>query len=544
MRRIAVLPFENAGTSDDEYFADGVTDEVRSKLAAIPGMQVTARASTRQYKRSTKSPREIARELDVQYLLTGTVRWSKGSGVNRVRVTPELIQVSNASTRWSQPFDTVLSDVFDVQASIAGQVAHALNVALAPLTWERITEQPTRNVGAYDEFLKGEQITSSLGVSDQKILDQGLVHYERAVALDSNFAQAWSAIARAESFINGAGPTRRGVERARVATERALALSPSRPEGHVAMGSYLRDLKLDYAGAHDQFAAALQEEPNNADVLVNLAVLERSLGRFDDALRHALQARQLDPRSVATAFRVAMTYSDLRRFPEALSAWDRTLTLAPNDLAIIHGKVVVLLSMGFLDSVHTLVAEKLKSVDTTALLVRFAYYQETMWALPESLWPKIVKLTAADFDNDRGHWGLTVGNTYQLLGDTVRAKMYGDTALQAFETQLRDFPERAQLRELRGRALALGGHRKEAIDEAERSLKLRETSLDAATGPYARYQVARILIQSGEYERALDLIEPLMTTHASDLTPAYLRLDPVFKPLRGNPRFERLAKAP
>jgi len=541
VQRVAVLPFENAGSAEDEYFADGVTDEVRSKLAAIPGLQVTARASTRQYKRTAKAPREIGRELEVQYLLTGTVRWSKGSGRSRVRVTPELIQVSNAATRWSEPFDTVLSDVFEVQASIASRVAQALNVAIGAPAKARLAERPTSNIDAYDEFLKGEQITQSVGVSDAKILTAGLPHYERAVALDSNFYQAWSAIARSQSFINGSGPSVEGVERARIAAERALALAPDRPEARLAMAAYLRDLKLDYPGAHDQYVAGLKTDPNNADLLTGLATLERSLGKFDDQLEHAKQAQRIDPRSVATARRVATAYSDLRRYPEALNAWDRTLALAPDNLAIIHGKVFTYLSMGYLDSVHALVEKKLQTVDTTALLVRFALYQETMWALPEYLWPKILRLTPADFGNDRGHWGLKLGGTYMLLGDTVRARAFGDTARLAFEAQLRDFPERAQLHELRGRALALGGHRKEAIEEGERSLKLRETSLDAATGPYVRFQVARILIQAGESERALDLIEPLLTTPASDLTPAYLRIDPTFRSVRGNPRFQRLA---
>jgi tetratricopeptide (TPR) repeat protein len=163
-----------------------------------------------------------------------------------------------------------------------------------------------------------------------------------------------------------------------------------------------------------------------------------------------------------------------------------------------------------------------------------------MWALPPELWPKIVKLTPKDFDNDRGHWGLKLGHTYRLMGDTARARMFGDTARVAFEAQLKDFPDRAQLRELRARALALGGHKREAILDADSSLKVRETTADASIRAYIRFQAARVLIQSGDLERALDLIEPLLTMPASDVTPAYLRLDPSFAPLRGNPRFEKL----
>ena len=191
---------------------------------------------------------------------------------------------------------------------------------------------------------------------------------------------------------------------------------------------------------------------------------------------------------------------------------------------------------------HALVQEKLKTIDTTALVVRFSLYQEMMWTLPAELWPKILTLTVKDFGGDKGHWGLKLGHTYRLLGDSSHARAFGDTAVAAFEAMLRDFPERAQLHELRGRALALAGRSKEAIEEADRSLKLRETSLDASIRPYVHFQVARILIQSGEYNRAMDLLEPLLKTPASDVTPAYLRIDPTFKPLYGNPRFDRMAE--
>jgi len=541
-RKIAVLPFENAGSADDEYFADGMTDEVRSRLSKIHGLRVTARASSSQYRRSKKTPREIGRELEVRYLVQGTVRWNRVNGVSRVRVTPELIDVSNEESRWSEPYDTVMSDVFAVQASIASKVAEALNIALAPPVQAQLAERPTSSLDAYDEFLKGEQITNSVATGDAVVLTKGLEHYERAVALDSTFVRAWSAIARAESWMNGSGPTKEGVERARNAAERTLRLAPNRSEARLAMGSYLRDIKVDLDGARDQFLAGLASDSNNVDLLASLSTVERALGKFEDALSHAKQAAQLDPRSVVSARRLAGAYHDLRRFTEELPAWDRALTVAPDNLALIQGKAFGYLSLGQLDSVHTLVKAKLATVDTTALLVRFALYQETMWTLPPELWPKILKLTVKDFAGDKGHWGLKLGHTYRLLGDSAHARMFGDSARIAFEAQLRDFPERAQLHELVGRALALGGHKAEAVAEAERSLALRQTTLDASLRPYVHFQVARILIQSGEYDRALDLIEPLLTTPASDLTPAYLRLDPTFKPLMGNPRFQRLLR--
>ena len=539
--RIAVLPFENEGTAADDYFADGMTDEVRSRLSAVPGLQVTARTSTRQYKKTSKDPHDIGRELSVDYLLTGTVRWSKGNGPDRVRVTPELVQVSNSQSKWSVAFDTVMSDVFAVQAAIASHVAQNLTGALTPPTQQRLASRPTQNLEAYDEFLKGEQITANVGTGDSKVLNAGIPHYERAVQLDSNFLGAWSQLSRALSFINNAGPTVETVERNRVATERAMMLGPNRAEAHLAMAQYLRDVKLDYEGARTQYDAGLKIDPNNTDLMLGEAAVDAILGRFDDAFTRAQQAAKLDPRSIATMRRVPGLLHALHRYPEELGAWDRALALAPDNLSMIQGKAFGYLALGELDSVHALVAQKLKSgVDTTALLVRFALYQETMWTLPSELWPKIVKLTPKDFDNDRGHWGLKLGHTYRLMGDTMHARMFGDSAVLAFAKQLHDFPDRAQVRELMARALALAGRKQEAAIQADSALKLRETTNDATLKPYVLFQAARVFIQSGENERAIDLIERLINMPATDVTPAYLRIDPSFAPLKGNPRFEKL----
>jgi serine/threonine-protein kinase len=539
-RKIAVIPFENAGGTEDEYFADGMTDEVRSRLSKIRGLRVTARASSSQYRRSNKTPREIGKELEVRYLVQGTVRWNRTNGVNRVRVTPELIDVSNEESRWSEPYDTVLSDVFAIQASIASRVAEELNVVLAPAVHAQIAERPTSSLDAYDEFLKGEQISNSFGNNDPPTLLKALEHYDQAVRLDSTFARAWSAIARVNSSIAGASPTKELVERARVAAEKAVQLAPDRAEGYLAMGSYLRSIKRDYQGASEQFLEGLKHDPNNPDLLSGIGALEATLGKFDGYLAHAKQAAALDPRSVNSARRVASAYHDLRHYAEEIPAWNRALALSPDNLTLIQGKAFGYLALGQLDSVHALIHAKLATVDTTALLVRFSMFQEMMWTLPPELWPRILTLTVKDFTNDKGHWGLKLGHTYRLLGDTVHAKMFGDTARDVFEARLKEFPGNAQFHELHGRALALGGHRAEAIEEAEKSLAVRETTLDASLRPYVHFQVARILVQSGEYEKALDLIEPLLSVYASDVTPAYLKLDPTFKPLMGNPRFQRL----
>jgi TolB-like protein len=255
-RLLAVLPFENLGDSTDEYFADGITDEVRGKLATLQGLKVIASSSARQYKSSTKSPEQIAQELGVQYLLIGKIRWEKREGgQSRVRVSPELVQVtpgSAATTRWQQPFDAALTDVFQVQADIAGRVARELDLALADSTRQDLAVRPTQNLAAYDAYLKGLEITNQ--TSDPVVMRQGMSHFERAVALDTAYAAAWAELSQAASYIAIVGfPTPALVERARVGAERSLALAPDRPEGHMAMGEYLRRVEQDYAGAIDAY---------------------------------------------------------------------------------------------------------------------------------------------------------------------------------------------------------------------------------------------------------------------------------------------------
>jgi tetratricopeptide (TPR) repeat protein len=319
-----------------------------------------------------------------------------------------------------------------------------------------------------------------------------------------------------------------------------IKLAPDHPAARQAFGTFLLNQKKDYTGALEQFKLAIADEPNNADLLTSASQAERVLGRWDESRAHLEQAVKLDPRSVRTARFMARVLHDTRRYDEALVAWDRALALAPNNLAIIQGKVGSWLSQGRLDSARAVIARALKVVDTAALAAHFALYQEQMWVLPDEIKPMVTKLTPKNFDGDRGQWGLKVGGTWKLLGDPARAHAFADSSRMALEAELKQFPEEAQLHELHGRALALGGWKKEAIEEAELSLRMRETELDAGTGPYVRFQVARILIQAGELDRALDLIEPLLITNASDLTPAYMRIDPSFAPLKGNPRFERL----
>jgi serine/threonine-protein kinase len=538
---LAVLPFDNVGAPEDAAFADGITDEVRGKLAAIPGLRVTARTSSNGYKGTKKSPTQVGEELGVEYLLQGTIRWERGAdGQRRVRVTPELIKTSDGSTKWQQPFDTVLSDVFAVQSGIATQVAEKLNVTLGASEQQTVEARPTKNLDAYQEYLLGEKVTQAMTRNDEKSLSDAEPHYDRAAALDTTFVIAWARVSQVATARFSTNPTPELAERSQTAVDRARRLDRENSKVRLAYSRYLRYVTRDYAGALAQIDSGLRREPNDVDLLTTASSMNALLSKFDAAIETSKRAYALDPRNPGAAFSVGRTLRVVRRFAEAEEYYAKAMAIAPANVSYLLSRTINRISLGDLPGAQGLVRSALQSIDSTTLAAYFALYQEMQWVLDEPLLRRIVAMTPANFGNNRQQWALKVGATWNLLGDSARARAYGDSARIVADAQLASFPNDAQLHELRARSLALAGNKTEAIAEAERALKMREVGLDASQGPYVRYQAARVLIQSGAHNRALDIIEPLMTTNYSDLTPGWLRLEPVFRALKGNPRFEKL----
>jgi TolB-like protein/Tfp pilus assembly protein PilF len=540
---VAVLPFENLGSPDDEYFADGITDEVRGKLATVPGLRVIARSSSSQYKKSSKSPQEIARELGVQYLLTATVRWEKAAAGNRVRVSPELVQVAPGSaptTKWQQPFDAALTDVFQVQADIAGRVAQALDVALGQAPRQTLAERPTANLAAYDAYLKGEEESQSLALGDPPTLRRAIGYYEQAVALDSTFALAWAQLSRAHAtvYYNGAAAPA-DAEEARFASGRAAQLAPNRPESHNAVGDYLYFVQSDFTGALAEYDAGLRLAPTSAPLLSNAAIAKQSLGRWDEAYGLLARARGVDPRSLQVVRRLGATLLRLRRLPEAAEAADQGLSIAPTNLQILGIKAMVSLARGDLGGARATLAAAPHEVEPTALVAYMATVWDLYWVLDSAHQSLLLRLPPSQFDGDRGNWGLALAHTYYLRNERAKASAYGDSARQALEEQLKSNPDNAQAHALLASALAYMGRKADAIREGRRAVELTSPAKDGYTGPYLQHQLARIYLLVGEEDKALDELEPLLKIPYY-LTPAWLKIDPMFDPLRKNPRFQRL----
>jgi TolB-like protein/Flp pilus assembly protein TadD len=543
VRRVAVLPFENLGSPDDDYFADGIADEIRGKLTTLRGVEVIARASSTPYRKTTKTPDEVAEELDVSYLLTATVRQVKSGGTSRVLVRPELVHVSGSgapTSKWQQSFDAALTDVFDVQSDIATRVAQALGVALQAGEEERLTEKPTRNVAAYDAFLRGEEAGGNLGVMDPASFRRALAFYEQAVAIDPGFAQAWAHLARATAALYGYGvPDPALADRARKAAERAVAMAPNQPEGHLALGDYERLIADDPERARQHYREAQRLAPGNADAASSVAVTESRLGRWEAGVDHLQEVERLDPRSLLSKRRLALGFLFMRRYPEARDSLVRGLALAPANLSLIEYDAMTHVAQGDLAGARAALRAAPAEVDRTALVAQMTRTWHLAWVLPEEQLELLLRLTPSAFDGDVGTWGLALAHAHSLRGDHAGARVHAAAARQAIEEQLRASPDHAQRRAALGVALAYLGRREEAIREGERAVAITPVAKDAYAGPPHQHQLARIYILVGEPEKALDRLEPLLKIPYV-LSPGWLRIDPTFDPLRGNPRFQKL----
>jgi len=546
-KRIAVLPFENLGDSADAYFADGMTDEVRGKLSHVAGLAVIARTSSNEYHKTTKLPQQIARELGADYLLTATVRWEKvAGGPSRVRVSPELIRVEPGAaptTKWQQGFDASLTDVFQVQADIATKVASALDVAMGDSARHQLAVKPTANLAAYDAFLKGEAILEAVGMGNPPSLRQAIGLYEQAVALDSTFVSAWAQLARVRAALYfNSTPSPDLATQARKATERAQALGPDQPEAKRALGDYYGSVLLDNRQAMAAYEAGLKLAPNNVDLLGAVASTEQSLNRWDASLPLITKAAELDPRSAPAQRRLAFTLMYLRRYREAQIAMDRALPLGPTNFDNILRQVMLALAQGDLGGAQAFVRKTLTTVEPTSLIAFLAIYQDLYWVLDDARQQQLLTLPLSAFDNEPGTRAIVLAQTYQLRGNLPLARLYADSTRLAIEEQLRAAPGDGQRHIFRGLALAYMGRKAEAIEEGKRGAALWPISRDAYNGAYIQHQLVRIYLLVGEPEKALDQLEPLLKMPFY-LSPGWLRIDPTFASLKGNPRFERLIAA-
>jgi TolB-like protein len=539
--RLAVLAFENLGDSADAFLTEGMADEVRAKLAGLPGLEVIARGSSRQYHAGGgKSPAEIAEELGVRYILTGTVRWEKGPRRSRVRVSPELVEARTGVTRWAHPFNAAFTDVFAVQADIAGRVAEALHLALTDSTRARLAASPTTSLEAYARYLRSRELRA--GDASPEALRAAIAELRQAVALDANFAAAWAdlALVQVDAFRLG-GMVIPDADTARATLARAVALAPSSPDVHAASARYQLNIAGDFAGALDEYREGLRVAPNRSDLHAGAAVAELELGRWSEAIADLERAARLDPRSPDVASWLGATYLRLRRYPEARAEIERGLRLRPTSLSLAYMLARVGAAEGDLDAARRPLRALEASASARGVVAYVALREDLIWALADDQLRTLTTLTPADLDGGRGDWALAVAEAHHLLGDEARARAYGDSAAAAYAELLAgwgDRKDRGQIVVTRALALALAGRTREAVLEAEKAGMLQPLGAGLQS-TYVAYVQARVFALAGEPGRAVERLTAVLAV-PGQVSRASFRIDRTLAPLRGNAAFQSL----
>jgi TolB-like protein/Tfp pilus assembly protein PilF len=551
-KSIAVLPFENR--SDEKanaYFADGIQDEILTRLSKISDLKVISRTSTQHYKSAPENLRSIARELGVAHILEGSVRKSGDS----VRVNVQLIKAATDSHVWAETFDRKLTDIFSVESEIAKTVADQLRVRLSGQEEQIIAARPTDKVEAYEAYLRGLSYTlktvptSANALAAQKNLKE-------AVRLDPKFALSWAllSIVDARNYLTQSlQPTIALREEARQAAETALALQPNLGEAMMAKGFYHYACLKDYDVAVRYFEQARQLLPNSSQIPESLAYVERRRGRWEQSESYLNEAERIDPRNVALLTGYATNYICLRRFPEALRKLEQILTITPDDLDTIATKAIIAQAEGDLARASALLVPLQPSSDDSGAL-EIQVYQAILERRPAQIITRLKEILARPdpvLGYVNGELRFWLGWAQEVAGDPAAAQESWRQARSELEPFLKEQPENYSL--IGNLALThMGlGDKVNALALSERAMAANPIEKDAVRGPVSLEILARVSARMGEPDRALAALEKLLATPyigamaaSAPLTPALLRLDPMFEPLRNDPRFQKLAASP
>ena len=538
--RIAVLPFENLSAEpDNAFFADGMQDEILNDLAKIANLKVISRTSVMQYRSGVKrNLRQIANELSVAHVVEGSVQ----RDANRVRVSARLIDAKTDTHLLVKSYDRPLGDVFAIQSDIAKNIADALQVKLTTGEKQALAAKPTNNLEAYDLYLRGLSFEAR-----STSLWEAAGFYEQAVQLDPNFAPAWARLSRANADIyfdqRDTTPGRR--DAAKRALENAQKLEPNSPETLLALGYYQYRVLRDYGAAKTTFGYVSKMLPSSTEVPYAFAEVTRREGNWDQSIAYFEQALALDPRNVELLRDAALTYSLLRQFPAALKLYDRALDIMPNDPEAMAEKARIHQAQGNLQEA----ARFLSGIDwqsphedtvTTKLnqLRLERNYGETI---------QFLQARQAQFHFSSQYVKIreqvTLAFMQRLAGDTAGAKATAEQARNALELVCKDQPDNAFAWATLGRANALLGERDLALTQVTRSMTILPSAKDPMLGPALEQNLPVIQTIFGETSRPIATLARLLQTPSyAPLTPALLRLDPVWDPLRTDPAFHKLCE--
>jgi len=552
-KSIAVLPFENRSRDpDNAYFADGIQDEILTRLSKIADLKVISRISTQHYKSAPENLPEIARQLGVAHILEGRVQKSGDA----VRVNVQLIKAANDSHLWADTFDRKLTDIFSVESEVAKAIADQLRAHLSGREEQVIAAKPTDNPEAYDAYLRG--LAYNLKTGSTPANDLAAQKYLReAVRLDPKFALSWALL----SYVDSNGyitltlqPTVGLREEAQQAAETALSLQPNLGEALHAKGFYHYACLKDYDTAVHYFEQARQFLPNSSQIPESLAYVTRRRGQWERSESYFNEAERLDPRNVTLLSQHAVSYITLRRFPEALRKLDQVLNITPDDVDTLALKAAIAQAEGDLPRAAALLAPLHPNADDSQAL-ETQVYQAILERRPAQIIPRLKEiLTKPDpaLGYLNGELRFWLGWAQEVAGDHAAAQESWRQARSELESFLKEQPENSQLID----DLALTnmglGDKAAALALSEQAMAANPIEKDALTGPIPIEILARVAAQAGEPDRAIAALQKLLSIpyagplygNVLPLTPALLRLDPMFDPLRNDPRFQKLAASP
>lgn len=542
--RIAVLPFESLGPSDDAYFAAGVAEEIRSRLAAVRELSVISRASVEPYVADGVERVEIGRALDVDYLLDGTVRWDRSAaddGTERVRVTPQLVRVDDGTQVWSTTFDRVLEDIFSVQSEIAGEVITQLDVTLFPDERGAVAgERPTESLAAYQAYLRArDHLNDSL--YERRGYEAAIEELQRAVELDPGFAAAWAELSSSHSMMYHLGHDRTPSRQAGSlhALQRALELDPEAPRVRFARGYYRYRIQKDYPGALEDFRAVVDRLPSAADGIEAIAYVRRRQGDLEDAATHLRRALELNPSAGRLLMELATTELFLRRYASAEELFDRAILVSPNDPNLYRGKALnYWLWRGDLESAREILGTMPETGEVVNLW--YLFHQHLFENDPAAI------LRLLEDRRELIRWtffaypaSLLRGDAQALLGDEDSARQSYAEAAEILRREIEKSPEDARLHGALGLALAGLGEEDAALAAARRGVDLLPVERDAGTGPQRLYELALTQTRLGRLDDALETVRRLLAVPAR-VSKTFLELDPRFSPLVQHPGFDDL----
>jgi TolB-like protein/Tfp pilus assembly protein PilF len=551
-KSIAVLPFANLSSDkENAYFADGIQDEILTRLSKIADLKVISRTSTEHYKSAPKNLPDIAKQLGVAHILEGSVQKS-GSAV---RVNVQLIRAGNDSHLWADTFDRKLTDIFSVESEVSKAIADQLRAKLTGQEQQLIAAKPTDNPDAYDAYLRG--LAYSLKALDTPANALGSQKYLReAVQLDPKFALAWALLSNVDArgyITQNLQPTIALREEARKAAETALALEPNLGEAILAMGYYHYACLKDYDTAVRYFEQARQFLPNSSRIPESLAYVTSRKGQWDRSESFFNEAERLDPRNVKLLNQHALSYITLRRFPEALRKLEKVLDITPDDLDTVALKAGVAQAEGDLPRASALLAPLHPNADSTQVL-EIQVYQAILERRPAQIIPRLTEILAKPdpalgYVNGELHFWLAWAQ--EVAGDETAAKESWRQARSELERSLKEQPENYLLiGDLALTNMALGD-KTAALALVEQAIAANPIERDAVDGPEPIEILARVAAQAGERDRAIVALQKLLSipyegpfASGVPLTPALLHLDPMFDPLRSDPRFQTLVASP